>query len=90
MIGNRAEYFCDREWSFSFRFDLLIIQVFRLWASSQTFCPRAKGLKSDVMWAYMRSRAISCAARAPLWISLRSQSLSSNLGISNNIERVGG
>ena len=71
----------------------LLYIVFRLQALSQTFCPRAKGLKSDLMWAYMHSRAISCVARASLWISSRSQSLLSNLGISvsrNNVGRAGG
>ena len=71
----------------------LLYMVFRLRASSQTFCPRVKGLKSDLMQVYMRSRAISCAARASLRISSRSRSLSSNSGISvsrNDVGRAGG
>ena len=71
----------------------LLYMVFRLRASSQTFCPRVKGLKSDLMRAYMRSWAISCAVRASLRISLRSWSLSSSSGISvsrNDVGRAGG
>src|SRR6266540_1480487 len=57
------------------RLDLIFLLyiVLRLWALSQTFFPRVKGLKSDLMWLYMCSRAILCAVRASLRISSRSR-----------------
>jgi len=71
-IGDWSKYFFDWEGPSHLVVIFLLYMVLRFRFLSQTFSPWVKGWKSDLMQWGILCQAILCAARASLWILLRS------------------